>query len=448
MPPPRIITVRPEDIDHAATSPGGRTVSPDEIASADDPQQSWPSWLLDQGIDALPMAGGLAGGIVGGVGGTVGGFGVGGPPAALAGAMLGGAGGEGFKQAINQYLGRTPVFASNTDALKDVGLEGAKQGAYELGGQGLGWAAPKVGAAIYESALGKLPEKILSQFPNVADVLVKNRFPISEGGRAAAVIRRGQAGQATRALLQRAQEAGVTFDAGQVVEKPLLDLIDALGAIPAGSAEEKALGNYIDDYLARHPGPLSPQALKDMKQAAQQISDPIMKAESMGNVVGAEANTYGKFNKAVATGAQNALETKISTEAGFAPGMAAAEGETKDMIGAARAIKAAAGKGYSLPTEMSLIGASGALAAALSPTVRGKKDAGLPRELAQGVIEYMVTRGMASRYAISKGALALTAPQTAAIFRQFPRVAAYVVGQLQQQNAPTQSTISIDRLGQ
>jgi hypothetical protein len=245
---------------------------------------------------------------------------------------------------------------------------------------------------------------------------------------------------AVKGLLERAGQSGITFDAGSVAEKQLLELVDQISQIPAGSAEERALGNFIDDYLARHPGPMSPQALKDMKQAAQRISGPIFAAESAGNYVGAEANTYGQANKAVAHGAQEALET--------IPGVAAAEREVQNQIGAARALKYSAGRGWSPRGELGIFGVNAAIGAALS------HGSGVPAAMQNAAMEYLITRGLLTRGNVSRAGLALTTPQVAAFFRQFPRIAAEAIGSLTaDQSALTQpetkplGTITIAGLG-
>lgn len=84
-------------------------------------------------VDHLPAVGGTVGGIVGGIGGTAFGMGVGGVPGAVGGATLGGAAGAAAKQLMGRARG-TGAPASMKDATKDIGVEGAIQGATELGG--------------------------------------------------------------------------------------------------------------------------------------------------------------------------------------------------------------------------------------------------------------------------------------------------------------------------
>ena len=76
----------------------------------------------------LPAVGGVGYGIAGGL--------VGGPVGAVAGAVLGGGAGEAGKQLINTTQGKGPK--TSAEAAEDIAGEGAKQGAYELGGQLIG----------------------------------------------------------------------------------------------------------------------------------------------------------------------------------------------------------------------------------------------------------------------------------------------------------------------
>jgi hypothetical protein len=436
MPPQRRVTfLRPEEIDHEQS----RLIREDELQRA---PQSFTDWLmekvvasrpqplsaipsLDTAVESLPMVGGIAGGILGGVGGTVAGFGVGGVPGAVGGAAVGGAGGESLRRTIQQLRGTMPVDRSVGETLAGVGTEGAKQGAYELGGQGLMRAAQPVGRFVYRQAVGRLPDAITSAFPNVVETLWKNRVPLSEAGRAQVVAARGEAAKGVKALLQKATDAGTTFDAHSVLGGHLYDLIDQIGAIPAGSAEERALSTYIDDYLARHPGPLTPLALKEMKQAAQQISSGLFDAAAKGGVVGAEAGTYGKFNQAIAKDAQAALET--------IPGVGAGEKEVQSLIGAGKAmrqiVRRPPGVGMRIVPK-----ATGLMSAVIGELLL--PHGGTISDVGRTAIEYgvgdLLGHFAASPEMLSRGALVLTQPQIAALFRQSPRLAAEVLSRMEQ----------------
>jgi hypothetical protein len=112
---------------------------------------------VDYGSNLLPAAGGLTGGTVGAAAG---------PVTAVGGAALGGAAGESARQLVRRAMG-WEVPQTSMDAAKDIGVEGAKQGAYEAGGRIVGalgkGLAPKmaeVAAAPGKRLLKEIPEDV------------------------------------------------------------------------------------------------------------------------------------------------------------------------------------------------------------------------------------------------------------------------------------------------
>jgi hypothetical protein len=92
----------------------------------------------------LPAVGGVVGGTVGGM--------AGGPPGAVVGATVGGAAGRAAQQIVEAGNGK--VQPSATAAAEDIAGEGIKQGAYEVGGQVIGWLGKLLKPTARASKLG------------------------------------------------------------------------------------------------------------------------------------------------------------------------------------------------------------------------------------------------------------------------------------------------------
>lgn len=118
------------------------------------PEESRAKSFVRKVANALPTAGGIGGGLALGIPGTVFGMGVGGIPAAAAGAGIGAAGGEGIKQLILRGLGdQTP--ATPLEAATDIVKEGGKAAATTyLGGRAL-QGAGKLGKVVFAKSVPK-----------------------------------------------------------------------------------------------------------------------------------------------------------------------------------------------------------------------------------------------------------------------------------------------------
>lgn len=379
--------------------------------------------LVDRAVDLLPAAGGMAGGVAGGVGGTVLGMGVGGVPGAIGGATLGGGFGEAVKQLVNRLRGKEAP-ASASDAMLSIGKAGAVQGGMEAAGGVVGGAAKMAGRALLENAV-RPTASLLREFPNVMQVIERARLPVGRGpfggasGAARAGQLRGASARGLRALLAKAEQAGTRFSNNDVAA-PVLDLIDQIAKQPLGDAEDHHLAGMIDEFLRRHPGPLTPNAVKDLKQSAQAIAAPIYRAQAAGHVVPAGETLKGRFNEAIASGSKRALAT--------IPGVPEAEATTQGFIGASRAIRQAEGRRLPLSAEALSV------AAPMIQTML-KPGGSLPDEVRRGVVSYLTTRGLMSPRSSSRIGLTLTAKETGQLLRQFPRLSEAVVTQLQAEGA-------------
>jgi hypothetical protein len=388
---------------------------------------------LDRLVDSLPAAGGMAGGVVGGIGGTVMGMGVGGVPGAVGGAAVGGAGGEALRQLIERARGNEAP-ATSTGASADIGTAGMLQALYELGGQGFSRLLGAGGRALMGNAV-RPAQAIRDQFPDVIDTILNNRLPVGRGpfggaaGSAQAGALRMASSRNLRALLSQAEAAGTRFTPNDV-SGPVIDLIDQITKQPLPEADMQALDNMIGEFLRAHPGPMTPNDVKDLKQAAQAIASPIFKAASRGLPVGAADSMRARFNGGIASGSKAALET--------IPGVGDAEATTQSLIGASRALRAAEGRRLPLSAE-ALSVAAPVIETLLTP------NSPLPQAVRQGVTTYLISRGLMSPRSSSRIALALTNTQAQQLFQQFPRLAVEVVNQLQPASPSSGSTSTPSR---
>lgn len=375
--------------------------------------------LIDRALDALPAVGGAVGGVVGGAGGAAFGMGFGGVPGAIGGATLGGGAGEAVRQLGRRVLGHDAP-ATSIDAAKDIGKEGAVQGAMEVAGQGAMHAAAGAGRVLMENAV-RPTMSLLQDFPNVMAVIERERLPVGRflpflqaGSQRAANLRTASA-RAVRELLVKAEAAGKMFSPDEIA-KPVLELVDDISKQPLSQRDMQRLGTMLDEFLVSHPGDLTPVAVKELKQRAQSIAKPIFKAEAKGFPVSADQPLMARFNDAVSRGAKEGLET--------IPGVAQGEKQTQDLIGAGRALRQAEAR--RLPLAVEGISASAAtVAGLLSP------DSSLDTKLKDSAIAYLVARGLGSPRTMSRVGLALTSAQIKQLFRQFPRLAEAAATQVQ-----------------
>ena len=382
----------------------------DAIFAAVRPPAQGPS-ITERALDTLPAVGGMAGGLIGGVGGTAFGFGFGGVPGAIVGAGFGGATGEATKQLGRRAFGFEAP-ATPTAAASQIGKQGVTQAALEVGGQGLTRGMKLAGRALLENAV-RPTMTLAEEFPNVMAVIEREglkvgRFlPFLKSGSQQAGTKLASAAGAVRTLLTKAEQSGKTFTADQVA-KPVLDLVDDIAKQPLSQSDMARLTGMLDEFMAQHPGLLTPRAVKDLKQRAQAIAKPIFKAQRKGFPVASDQPLTARFHEAVAGGAKEALET--------IPGVKGGEKLTQELIGAKRAITQAERRRLPLAVE-GISAASGTVWTLLQP------NSGLDEKVRNGAIAYLVARGLGSPRTISREGWLLTRKQTGALLNQFPRLA-------------------------
>lgn len=396
---------------------------PQQAAPASEPEPVDESSWTDTAVNLLPAAGGALGGIVGGVGGTAFGVGVGGVPGAMGGAALGGAAGEAAKQLINRVRGEDAPDTSG-EAAQAIGGQAVTQGVVEGLGHGASRVVAGVGKAMVENAVRPTITHLRS-FPEVMNTIIKHRLPVGAGlfnrmkGSAIATQKLGEAAGVTRELLAKAGESGTRFSPMEIA-RPVVDLVDDITKQPLGESEQKAVKAMLTEFFERHPGPLTPDAVKDLKQAAQAIAQPIYRAVEKGMPVTADQQIRARFAGALGKGAKENLET--------IPGVQASEKGVKELIGAKRALTQAEGRRLSLMAE-GVTGAAGIVSALLA------QNGGADESLKRGAIAYLATRGFMSPRVQSRAGLALTAEATKGLLHQFPRLAEAVLIEAQREGA-------------
>lgn len=382
-----------------------------------------PRTWLDTAVDAIPSIAGAAGGVIGGIGGTAFGMGVGGFPGAVGGAALGGAAGEGAKQLINRARGAEAPQTS-ADAALGIAKEGGAQAASEVAGQGLMKAGSMAAHGLMDFAIRPSPT-VAREFGDVAATAIKERLPVNsllpgmQKGSEKAAAKLAASSRALRALLQKAGASGDRISNNQVAA-PILDLVDEIAKQPLGEQEMKQLDGMISEFLQRHPGPLTPDAVKDLKQSAQSVARTIYKAEAAGNYNPA-ASLNARFNEKIASGAKSSLEALPTHGADIA----AQEGTTQKLIGVNAAIAQAERRRLPLSAE-----AASAVAGAVGSTLKSHGfdlASDLPTDVGRGIAAWLATRSLLSPRVTSRGALFLTNRQVQQMIREVPRLGDYVV---------------------
>lgn len=349
-------------------------------------------------VEALPAAGGLAGGIVGGIGGTIAGVGVGGVPGAVGGATLGGAGGEAAKQLLSPLVGlESPE--SSMEAAKDIGVQGAIQGASELAGAGVGAAARFGGRVLMRGALKVAPEG--------AKTAIAAGITATQGGVKKLGQALGAAGAKARAAAAKATSLGLAYHP--------TDLLHGAQQL-AGNAfpqEDMAMINALNDrFLNNHTGLLTPTGLHLIKKELDDLAKPIYAKIARKEPIEAAQLTTAKWAKYVADNARQILNTTVPN---YQEANAAAEALIKIEQNVVRAAK------KSLVPKLVTGGvgtAAGAVAGAAATPYGGNRLHGAE-------IGAVVGAAASTPAAMSKASLLTHAPWLQAILRQIPRAGAY-----------------------
>jgi hypothetical protein len=383
------------------------------------PLPKWKQWA-DVALDQLPMAGGAIGGIGGGIAGTA----VGGPAGGFFGGVGGATVGGGTGEAIREYgkvkLGTMAPPKTTKEALTNVGTEGAIQGALEVGGLGIVAGTTRLGRSLVGAAV-RPGEDLLKGFHDVLDTIITERIPVGQSGKMAAL--RKQSASALKSLLQRAEAMGTSFQA-TAVGKELTPLIKSLRNQPVSAKDQSRLYDLVTEFLNKHRNPITPTALKALKQSAQRQAAPVLKAMEKGLAAPTERQALtARFHYAIAKGARQELETitgKVPLKVGGKTarvGIKEAEKTTQSRIGAFRALYDAEHRPPGAwAASVPLV--SGIVTGILS----GERGSSLSETTRNAVIVWLAAEGLTSPKGLSRGGLMLTSATARRLFRQFPRL--------------------------
>lgn len=264
-------------------------------------------------LDDLPTAGALVGSFA--TGGAL--------LPALAATMGGGMAGKATQHVAR---GESPLNA-------DVLTEGAKQGAYELGGRGVAAAARGIGKGLYNVALG--PSKALTRdFGDIAEAGIEaGAIPGTKRAVASVDAARKASSAEARGMLADKLPPGARIKV-DVPLKGLDDLRARVKSNPTAKRDLAAVDAFADDVRASHPEGFTADELLNFKQAGQAKASQHYRAAQTGDIAG---QMDADANAAVAGGAQKFLED-------LAPGTKGANVRTKELIGLERALEDAAAR--------------------------------------------------------------------------------------------------------
>lgn len=336
-------------------------LSPEQIAAFERGERPEDKVAEPGGVDwrrrvlaALPSIGGGVGGALGGAAGAAAG-GIGAVPGALVGAGVGGAGGKALEMAGLQMMGLEGGPKTLGEASGRIGAEGLMQAGMEAGGGLLAKGVERSARPLMERALrigplgaGKVTPRMLRERATTA---IQHRIPVggrdvlgSEKAIAAAQV----SGKELNRLLDQAEKAGAKILPDDIAE-PLIALYDDITHQPLSAGDKKSIMQMTKQFLKEHPGPMTPKAVKLLKQRAQQLALPIIKNRQVRPGTNARDAIEGRFNDAIATGARRALENMQTPMPGaaasrtFGQAIGGREGITSNLLDLADATRRAEG---------------------------------------------------------------------------------------------------------
>lgn len=372
------------------------------------------------------------------IGETIGGA-VGGLTGGRLGAVMGGAAGRGYGELaahaaeipgavvdVARNLMTEPMATIKgaaqgiAEGVGDAGLSGARQGAFQLGGEGVGWAGGKLARWLMNRATSRVTARIAQEFPELSDTLIDNALTVSEGGygKARSLLMTAK-GKATAAL-RTAESTGATVPVQLTPE-----IADSLktaaieGAMKAGQAQSGGQGavtvaterlspkvkvflNTIDAALekgdALHLTPTEADLLKTQLQRESRQLYLAMRGPNGVPAIGQQAALKADY------AAQ--LNTAID---GVANGYKSANAEAQPLIGAVRGLKQA-------------IRPSGNLYQALvRPAVGAVMGEEAGRRSGHPVAGAVIGGALTSPAGMSREAILLAHPAMQQILKQMPR---------------------------
>lgn len=214
----------------------------------------------------------------------------------------------------------------------------ATQEAAQAAGGLLGKAVGAVGGPLMRRALrvkGLTSATNLSPtaLKRAAETALEHRIPVGTtpirgrdllGSEKVMAAARTSGGRLKR-ILQQADAAGVQFSPDNLLQ-PMVELIrDLKRTHPNAVREVEKVRDYIDDFRASHPGPLTPSDVKRLKQGAWSLAK-----KAIGKFELPEVALKQRLDKALAKGAQKAL--REIPEQGLGRQIAAQEAHTSRLL--------------------------------------------------------------------------------------------------------------------
>lgn len=370
-------------------------------------------------VNALPMLGGTIGAALGLGGGTILGAGVGGVPAAMGLAGLGGMGGEAARQVLNQLL--FGEVTQNPAARIQSAFPG--QAIPTLAGEpiasGMGKAARGIGRLALRPTAKEAERELLRpgqpmEVGQNVETMLREKIPVGQLGKATERLESSVAARDASLFSRAAQKA--KFNA---MDHRIMDNLDAL-THEGGAAEADPVAfrnqirewrqNFIDERRLPggpgRPGKLKQLSAKDMdeiRRIYQQKAAPLYEARKKGVLDETQA-TKLRFYEAIANGASKALDETV-------PGYKSIQSRSQSLMGLREGLASAQARGPRIPLwAQGAIGAGGYAA----PDVLGSKGADAAAAL-------ILSRALASPQALSRIALMLNEPLAQATAGQVPR---------------------------
>lgn len=320
------------------------------------PQQSdisgWRAYIPQLKPEDYPMIGGIAGGLLGAA--TTGGV-----LAPVLAALGGGMSGSAIQQQMENGTGQGTQNSPKVDPVQAI-VEGAKQGAWELGGQTLGALQRRLGAGLYATGSGLSRPQFSQNFPTaVQEGLEGGRgtLPIftaagarrayarvgdvpqqmvesaqangTPGGNALDIIRNGMSAQA-----RKTQQAAFPVSEGKEAGKYIRQFIDENSTktqpqqvTPLAYPPSQVGGQQIYGPPVTIPGTSTPKQysltdLQGRKQYYQNRASNALKANNADRAV----QLGGEMDMSAANGVKNLLENRV-------PGLKEANRKVQGTIG-------------------------------------------------------------------------------------------------------------------
>jgi len=265
-----------------------------------------------------------------------------GPPGMIAGAALGGTGGEAWRQNLASMRGQGPQ--TGDEALLRILGAGAEQAAYEGTGLGVAKGAAKLIAKPLMAKALRPAKELVANFRNVVADALKERVPVGGvggvlGSEKATMLRK-TATQTVKGILNVAADRGIMFDRYELA-KPAIEAIET----KLGRSLTELENAKIVRMVSQRAGSLLTQGTMGIRRAAIQ-ANPVLaneirrlareeaKIAMKGRAMGLPPSAIPDLDAHIEQGAREALNRYV---AGYQP----AQAQAAQAIGLERAVKAA-----------------------------------------------------------------------------------------------------------